>query len=51
MGIADCVIVGLVALWLTAALYFLHRKKKSCGCAGCSGACAAAGCTGCGRRK
>ena len=36
MGIGDVIVIGLLLLWLAAALRFLVKAKRGGSCAGCS---------------
>lgn len=37
MSILDYVLLMLIFLWLALVLFFIHKKKKSGRCIGCSG--------------
>ena len=36
MQIIDYILLGMVAVWITASILFLKKKKKSGSCLGCS---------------
>lgn len=44
MGVWDLVILGLLAVWLSVAVFLMYRRKKRGGCIGCQGKCG--GCSG-----
>lgn len=44
MGIADFIILGIIAILVVAAIVYLKKNSKNGGCIGCSGGCS--GCSG-----
>lgn len=44
MGIADFILLGIIAILVVAAIVYLKKNSKNGGCIGCSGGCS--GCSG-----
>lgn len=50
MRLGDILILGLVAVWILAALFWMYKRKKSGQCIGCSG-CDGSHCASCNVKK